>query len=146
MVHAVQRTMLHENASVISLRREASTSCKRGFVLVVDDSEDACELLRHDLGVAYEVVSVTSGQAALERLRDGPLPVALVVDLLMPHMDGVELVDAVRADPGLASLAVVFVSALYVPLAVRRDDAIYVTKPYRPLELLEALQRPLMRR
>jgi CheY-like chemotaxis protein len=80
-------------------------------VLVVDDDEEIRGLLtavleRHDLTVDVAV----DGAAAMELLRDTQYAVALI-DLMMPNMDGWELIDTLREDPALARIPSAVVSA-----------------------------------
>jgi CheY-like chemotaxis protein len=81
-------------------------------VLVVEDSIDTRDslafLLRHVGG--YQVSTAANGQEALDRLRAGPRPGLILLDLLMPTMNGWEFCHRLRQDPALASIPVVVVS------------------------------------
>src|SRR4051812_32345025 len=67
-------------------------------VLVVDDSEDAQELLRFSLESAgYSVIVAQDGRSALRLIAEMTLPSLIVVDLLMPRMGGMELIEALRS-------------------------------------------------
>jgi CheY-like chemotaxis protein len=84
----------------------------RGRILVVDDDRAIREALTGILEQeGYEVAAASNGQAALERLRAGPAPALLIVDLLMPVLSGWELCCAMSRDPRWADLPVVIVSA-----------------------------------
>ena len=113
-------------------------------MLVVDDSEDALELFRINLeGAGYEVVSAQNGKDAFELLSDdqGPVPQLIIVDLLMPVMDGMELIDKLRADARLGSVPVLVVSAVDVPPRVRLPQTRYLRKPFRTSELLAHVEQ-----
>lgn len=70
------------------------------LVLVVDDDEDIRDAVSWALeDEGYRVATATDGRDALRRLREGELPSVVLVDLMMPHMDGEELVRAVAASP-----------------------------------------------
>jgi CheY-like chemotaxis protein len=81
-------------------------------VMVVDDDEDIRALLQELLeDDGYRVVSAEHGAVALDALRAGERPCLMLVDLLMPVMDGIELIEQVRGDEKLAQIPVVVVSA-----------------------------------
>jgi len=115
----------------------------RPILLADDDAQDVELLLiafRH-AGVRARVHVVSDGAAALDYLyrrtafadREAGIPAALVVDLKMPKVDGLEVLRAVRADPALASLPVIVMSASAEQsdrLATHRAGAdAYVVKP-----------------
>jgi CheY-like chemotaxis protein len=80
-------------------------------VLVVDDDADFRELARRILErEGYTVVEAENGRAALDRLRD-TTPGAILLDLMMPEMDGFDFVEAVRANSAWRSLPIVVITA-----------------------------------
>jgi CheY-like chemotaxis protein len=79
-----------------------------GTVVVVEDEEDTRELLRELLeGAGFQVKTAEDGLVALDVLRSTSPVCMVLVDLLMPRMNGLELIHAIAADPGLAQLHVV---------------------------------------
>jgi CheY-like chemotaxis protein len=88
-------------------------SATPGRVLVVEDDHDvrvAVRLVLEDEG--YQVDSVTDGRRALEHLeRSAQLPDLILLDLMMPGMDGWDFAARLRANPRLCSIPVVVVSA-----------------------------------
>lgn len=118
-------------------------------VLVVDDEEDIRELVRINLELDGHVVStVSSGFEALDALRDHT-PDVVVLDVMMPGMDGWEVLSRIKADTS-ADLAVVPV----LMLTARTDDmdrirggiegAIrYITKPFSLTDLREEVKQAL---
>jgi len=82
-------------------------------ILVVEDDSDISEAVVAILGdYGYSVVTSANGQEALERLRtSAPLPRLILLDLMMPVMDGWQFRAAQSADPALAAIPVVLVSA-----------------------------------
>ena len=77
-------------------------------VLVVDDEADIRDSLKEALlDEGYEVVTAANGQQALALLPALPRPCAVILDIIMPSMSGLELYAAMRAIPGLADIPVV---------------------------------------
>jgi DNA-binding response OmpR family regulator len=118
----------------------------RPAVLLVDDDLTLLSALSRRLGRAgYEVRTASSGPQAL-KLLEGSWPALLVVDLMMPGMDGFELCRRVKQ---LADLPIIVLSAVdgseakVSALELYAED--YVTKPFDPDELVARVQRVLRR-
>src|SRR4051812_17075886 len=85
---------------------------KRGHVLVVDDDRPLREALSDGLALeGYEVVSVADGQAALDHLSRGERPCLILLDLMMPIMDGKTFRRAMLDDLTLPEIPVVVITA-----------------------------------
>jgi CheY-like chemotaxis protein len=116
-----------------------------GFdVLVVEDDDDVREallLLLEDEGV--HAVGATDGRDALEKIRAGLDPALILLDLMMPVMDGERFLRARKADPRLARIPVVVVSAMQRmkvdPVELDVDEMI--TKPVDPMRVLETVNQ-----
>ena len=118
-------------------------------ILVVDDEPDLLELVRFNLDRAgFRVETAVSGEEALARLRRST-PDLLVLDLMLPDLSGEEVCRRVRADPGLAGLPVIMLTAKseevdrVVGFELGADD--YVTKPFSPRELVLRVKALLRR-
>jgi CheY-like chemotaxis protein len=110
-------------------------------LLVVDDSEDAQELFRlHLERSGFRVLGARNGKDALDMLEGGRLPNLIIVDLLMPVMDGMELIESLRSDSRLADLPVLVVSAVDVPKRARLPHTRYLRKPFRNAELMANIE------
>ncbi len=115
-------------------------------VLVADDNADMREYLERLLRPWYRVVTVADGRAALEAIRAEP-PDLVISDVMMPHLDGLALVSALRADHRTARVPVVLLSARAGQeasidgLASGADD--YLVKPFEGRELLARVQANL---
>jgi CheY-like chemotaxis protein len=114
-----------------------------GRVLVCDDSEQIRRLIRVNLELdGYEVVEAVDGPEALEILQDltRPLPDVITMDVVMPRRDGWWTVTNIRADPRLAHIPIVMVtaSAQNVDRAQAEAAAVdeFVAKPFDPEDLL----------
>jgi CheY-like chemotaxis protein len=82
-----------------------------GHVLVVEDDADLRDAMVESLRVeGFEVASAEDGERALAYLRSAPRPAVILLDLMMPRMNGWEFRAAQRADPYLTSIPVVVVS------------------------------------
>lgn len=108
-------------------------------VFVVDDEPDVTELLRTILEVeGFVVETSTDGRDALARVMKDP-PDLLVLDLMMPQLDGFELLRLLRADPGGAAVPVLVVSARsghqHQLESLQRGASAYLCKPFSPREL-----------
>ncbi|MDB4970198.1 MAG: two-component response regulator [Myxococcales bacterium] len=81
-------------------------------ILIVEDDEGVQESLATLLRMeGYDVETVSDGSAALRRLSDEPPPNLILLDLIMPHMDGVEFRSRQLADSRIANIPVIIVSA-----------------------------------
>jgi CheY-like chemotaxis protein len=97
-------------------------------VLIVDDDPDCLDALRfllEDRG--YRVHAAKNGQEALEHFQGGGRADVIVLDLLMPVMDGLEFLERRRANPALARTPVIVLTATDARLASRED--IVMRKP-----------------
>jgi two-component system response regulator RpaA len=116
-------------------------------VLVVDDDPQVLRLLRVNLELeGYDVASATNGEAALAECAD-QVPDLVVCDVMMPGMDGYEVVRRLRKDRATSKLPIVMLSAKAMRSEMRQGfDAgadEYVTKPFDPTELIDVVARLL---
>jgi two-component system alkaline phosphatase synthesis response regulator PhoP len=118
-------------------------------ILVVDDDHDIVRLIKAYLEKAgYLVMSAYDGETALHILRRDH-PDLLVLDLMLPDRDGWDLTRLIRANPNLAEIPIIMLTARVedsdkiVGLEIGADD--YITKPFNPREVV-ARVRALLRR
>ena len=116
-------------------------------VLVVDDDPVILKLLEVNFTMeGFDVVSAVDGADGLERARV-ERPDIVVTDIMMPKMNGIELLEAMRSDADVADIPVILLSAKAMTDDVRAgldagaDD--YITKPFEPLELVDRVNKLL---
>ena len=118
-------------------------------MLVVDDDPVILKLLEVNFSMeGFDVLSAVDGVDGLERIRVDR-PDIVVTDIMMPRMNGIELLEAMRADPDIAAIPVILLSAkaqtddVRAGLDAGADD--YITKPFEPLELVDRVTKLLRR-
>jgi DNA-binding response OmpR family regulator len=122
----------------------------RPTILVADDEEDLRELVTYRLTRSgYRVIGAGDGQEALE-LAAERTPDLMVLDVMMPKLDGYELTRRVRAEAALRSIPVILLTARSQESDIDRgfevgaDD--YLKKPFNPDELVARVRAVLGRR
>jgi len=114
-------------------------------ILVVDDERDILMLVRITLEAeGYEVVTATNGLEAIERIK-ADKPDLLVTDVMMPEMDGFEVLDSLKKNIETQTMPVIMLTARTDARDMFRawdmGTSIYLTKPFRPRELVAAVKR-----
>lgn len=119
-------------------------------ILIVEDEEDILELIRYNLArEGYQVTGVTSGEEALRSARTR-LPHLLVLDLMLPGLDGLEVCKLLKSDPKNAATPIVMLTAkgeeadIVTGLELGADD--YITKPFSPRILIARVKAVLRRK
>jgi len=119
-------------------------------VLVVDDEEDILELVRFNLSKeGYHVICATTGERAVEMARS-ELPDLIVLDLMLPGMDGLAVAKFLKNDPETQDLPIVMLTAkgdesdVVTGLELGADD--YITKPFSPRILVARVKAVLRRK
>lgn len=113
-------------------------------VLVVDDEPDVLLLCRVNLEFeGYRVIEATDGEDALERVAE-EAPDVIVLDVMLPKLDGWQVLETLKADPGTRDVPVVMLTAKVQDQDQLRGwsagAAEYVTKPFSPLSLSRIVQ------
>ena len=119
-------------------------------ILIVEDEPDIAEVLQFNLGRAgFEVELERQGDRALEAIRRQP-PDLVVLDLMLPGLDGLEVTRLLKRDPATARLPLVMLTARgeevdrIVGLELGADD--YIAKPFSPREVVLRIKAVLRRR
>ena len=118
-------------------------------IAVIEDEPDIAEILQYNLARAgYEVTTYERGDLAWEALRRKP-PALVVLDLMLPGLDGLELARLLKRDPATAAVPIVILTAKgeevdrIVGLELGADD--YIPKPFSPRELVLRVKAVLRR-
>jgi two-component system phosphate regulon response regulator PhoB len=115
----------------------------------VDDEPEAVELVEVNLKQAgFDVLTAVDGAEALKKAH-GALPSLVILDLMLPEVDGLEVCKMLRRDPATAAIPIVMVTAKaaeidrILGLELGADD--YITKPFSPRELVLRIRKILQR-
>ena len=111
-------------------------------ILVVDDDADIREVLREVLTESgHDVMTAANGLEALHILRQGWGPCMVLLDLMMPVMDGYHFLAERKNDPALASIPITVITAGRQVDMERLDDATLVAKPIRLPALMSLIEK-----
>ena len=112
-------------------------------ILIVDDDPDIIEILRYNLSLSgYEVKAASNGKEAIKKAKIF-IPEIILLDVMMPEMDGIEACRLIREIPSLKNSRIIFLSARnedYTQLSAfdaGADD--YISKPVKPKILLKKI-------
>jgi two-component system alkaline phosphatase synthesis response regulator PhoP len=118
-------------------------------ILLVDDEQDILEIVGYNLTQeGYQVTTATNGREAVTKAKK-ELPHLIIIDVMMPEMDGMEAVENIRKIPELSNVIITFLTARnedYSQVAgfdAGADD--YIAKPIKP-KLLVSKVKALLRR
>lgn len=110
-------------------------------ILIVDDAPTNIDLLKGLLREHYRIKAATSGEKALAIAAKAPTPDLILLDVMMPDLDGYETCRRLKADPVTADIAVFFVTGRLDPderaTGLRLGALDYILKPVDPERLLE---------
>lgn len=118
-------------------------------ILLVDDEPDILEIVSYNLSAeGYQVITAENGLEAVKKAKK-ELPQLVILDVMMPEMDGIEACELIRKDPNLKDVVITFLTARgedYSQLAgfdAGADD--YITKPIKPKVLISKVKALLRR-
>jgi two-component system alkaline phosphatase synthesis response regulator PhoP len=119
-------------------------------ILVVDDEEDILELVRYNLSrEGYRVTGSLTGEDALRKVRSDTFDL-IVLDLMLPGMDGLAFTKTIKNDSRLRSIPIIMLTAkgeeadIVTGLELGADD--YITKPFSPRVMIARVRAALRRR
>jgi DNA-binding response OmpR family regulator len=118
-------------------------------ILIVDDEEDIVELVRYNLTrEGFDTLSAVSGETALKLVRN-EAPDLIVLDLMLPGVDGLEVTRRLKGDPNLRNIPIVMLTAkgeeadVVSGLELGADD--YIVKPFSPKIMVARIKTVLRR-
>jgi CheY-like chemotaxis protein len=138
------------NANFDDLKQETgkfkiSTGNEHNAILVIDDDEIQLEIIKEMLDKDFEVTAVTSGEKALKLFYQGYVPNFVLLDLMMPEMDGWNTFERIRAISNLHQVPIAIVSASNDPADVARAKELgavdYINKPAEKEMLLRKIKK-----
>jgi putative two-component system response regulator len=114
-------------------------------IFLVDDDEIHLTMLESILKDQYEVITAKSGKDALDYLLNGIVPNLILLDILMPNLDGWETFNRLRAISFLQDVPIVFLTSVDESAEVEHAQEIgaadYITKPYNKDDLLDRIEK-----
>lgn len=126
---------------------------KKPTVLIVDDERSVVDTLSAVLSIrGFGVLEAYSGETALQLLKEHPRPDLIVLDILLPGVNGLELCQKLKADPNLKGIPVLMITVItkdsdvadgFWRIGTGADD--FVTKPFDPFVLADRIERLLAR-
>jgi CheY-like chemotaxis protein len=116
-------------------------------VMIIEDEEDAAELFAEMMRVSgFRVIKTSRSEPALE-IMSASQPDVIVLDIMMPGVSGLDILQQMRRDPSLAGIPVVVVSARSMPadikISMEAGASSYLTKPVGYFDLKNAVERLL---
>ncbi|MBN2135441.1 MAG: response regulator [Acidobacteria bacterium] len=112
-------------------------------ILVIDDERYINRLIEFNLGdEGYEVLTELSGAAGLENMKKNN-PDLVILDIAMPEMDGLEVLQKMKEDHSLAGIPVIILTAKVMEEVEKKAKALhadaFLTKPFSPADLIEVV-------
>ena len=125
----------------------APEAAKKRRILVAEDDPSICTMIVKVLSQHYDVVVASDGKSALARAGEAPAPDLLLLDVMMPGLDGHAVAAAVRKLPGLKGIPIIFLTAKTGPAEVikgiQSGARHYITKPFKIDDLLLRVKKVL---
>lgn len=119
-------------------------------ILVVEDDADLRHMIKTMLTATGEVTTACDGTEALALLNGGLDPDVIVSDMMMPRMDGLQLVTEIRANPKFTNIPVIVLTAKGTPRdvisGINAGARHYLTKPFKASDLIDKVTKSLRRR
>lgn len=117
-------------------------------IFIVDDDEDIRLIIQYMLErEGYQVTTAEDGKSAKELMQTIDTPDLALFDVMMPYMDGFELLDYARGEGQWSSIPIIMLTAKSqesdIVRALDRGASDYVVKPFKPNELLARIRRQL---
>ena len=122
-------------------------SAAKKTIIVIEDEQEAAEMFAEMMRVSGFRVLKASGSNTAMKMIETEKPAAVILDIMMPDVSGLEVLRFMRGKPKLARIPVVVVSAKSMPSDIRigleAGASVYLTKPVGYLDLKEAVEKAL---
>jgi PleD family two-component response regulator len=116
----------------------------RSRILIVDDQLENIWILTEVLKAEYATVPASSGEAALKKAMEEPAPDLILLDILMPGIDGYEVCRRLKDNPQTQGIPVIFITAISEVMdaakAFELGGVDYVAKPFNPVTVRARIQ------
>ena len=116
-------------------------------ILVVEDEQDVAYMIARFLGNEYDVVVATNGLQGLEMALADPRPDLIITDVMMPKLDGVNMVKRIRERDPSRKTPIIFLTAKSAPMDIVAGIQVgakhYITKPFQFDELRKKVKKVL---
>jgi len=120
---------------------------RRYRILIVEDDTDLQLLLKNILRREYDVLMADNGLEALKVLENDPKPDLIIADIMMPILDGLTMVDAVKKHKETRDIPVIFLTAKSTPKdvieGISAGAKFYITKPFKIDDLQAKIKKTL---
>lgn len=117
---------------------------ERTTILIVDDTPSNIKTLAGMLKEKYKIIISKSGEEALELMQNGPLPDLILLDIMMPGLDGYEVCKRLKAEKRTENIPVIFITAKSDEGDRQRGkelgSAAYITKPFETKTVLQIVK------
>jgi CheY-like chemotaxis protein len=124
------------NTPLVVRTPPSSENNAKPVILVVDDIPDNIHIISELLKESYAIRGVTSGQRAVELCQKSSQPDLILLDIMMPGMDGMEVCEILKSDPLTQHITIVFLTALddkkHIVRGLNLGAVDYITKPIQP--------------
>ncbi|TAK07976.1 MAG: response regulator [Candidatus Manganitrophaceae bacterium] len=119
------------------------------MILVVDDNEDTLKIIKKILATeSYQVKTAADGQEALKRLKEDDSPALVLLDIMMPKVNGFEVCRTIRSNPRFNHIPILILSATIDSAARQQASALgandYLLKPIVPSDILRKVKDHLL--
>lgn len=120
-------------------------------ILIVDDEPDVAFTVEYDLkkfDSEYEIICVDNGKKCLELLEKNQIPDLILLDIMMPEMNGWEVFNKIKENQAWAKIPIIFLTARIDRTAENAGSFLgddYIEKPYDPADLKKRVDNVLMR-
>lgn len=119
---------------------------RKKTILIVDDTETNIDILLNLLGERYDIVVALDAESALETIEESSVDLILL-DIMMPNIDGYEVCNRLKSNENTSDIPVIFLTARDDEDSIERAYEIgaidYITKPFKPIELLARISTQL---